>query len=127
MKLDLTIDLCTDGDFWVRNANELFDKSQPLYKKAKISYHCYSTDENIYFELHAEGDAYHCQYAARDLIQNLVVSLDVGALHYWLVKDLYEMLIGVKEKALFKGESGTWGGCMCGNYDGTNITLTIKV
>lgn len=132
MKLELSIHLNTDGDFGIRDidgkltGSPLFDETNPMYKDVKIGYH-YKLDGTIIdINLVAEGESSaQCQFAARDLMNNLVCQFEVLPSHYYLVKDLYNLVIDVSSQSLFKNISGTWRKQLFGNYEGSEVVISI--
>ena len=128
MKLTLRIHFQTDGDFYVRNIDNLFDPKGVMYKGANVQYQ-YEDDrdfEELRFVLSCEGEANACRWAARDLMEALAVSFDVSRTHYWLVKDLYDLVITPKREVLWKNDDVDRFWTIGGNYEGTELCLNIK-
>ena len=88
MKLLFDAEFHTDDDFGFRELE--FDKNARMYEKAKIDYMYDDTGcERIYIKLNAEGDENACRWALRDLLEDLMCSIDT--FKYYLVKDLYDL------------------------------------
>lgn len=126
MTLDLSIDLHTDGDFWIPDIDSVFDKTNVMYEGNSIVYKYCLECEQILFYLNVKGDAIKCYHAARDLMESLVCSFSVTSSHYYLVDYLYHLIIDVKDQSLYKNKSGIWTNHLFGNYDGTEIRLSIQ-
>ena len=115
----------TDGDFHfdVKNLKEL--RNIPLYDGAAIDYKQESNDYDVdHFHLVAEGPFSSCRRALKDLIEEMMVSIRVGARHHYIVKRVYELL-EVFHDAASSYEGVEMSEYMGGNYDGTEITLKI--
>lgn len=124
MKLYLKFEFHTDGDFYIEDVGTLIDIKSNLYKGANVKYRGSQSGETIWIELEADGDRNAGFYAARDLMQNLICNIRAGK--YYLVKDLYDMIIPAKE-LLWSNVSASYFKDISGNYDGTYIQLYILV
>lgn len=128
MQLFIRANFCTDGDFWVRDIDDLFDPKNSMYRGANIQYQFREDKdlEEFCFSLSCDGNHMACQWAARDLLEALAVSFSVDQTHYWLVKELYELVITPKETLLFGRDNVDRFWTLGGNYDGTELSLYIK-
>ncbi len=128
MKLALRIHFYTDGDYWIRNTDNLFDPHCSMYKGAEVQYqHEEERDfSELWFVLTCEGEANACRWAARDLMEALAVNFSVTQTHYWLVKDLYDLVITPKRDFLWSREDIDRFWTIDGNYEGTELYLYIK-
>ena len=124
MKLKLYISCYTDGDFSFNNIDNLFDVNNSLYKGAIISYTHLVDGEQIFFDLTCEGEPNPCRWAARDLMETLVCNIHTHK--YYLVKDLYDLIITPKEELLWSGRDVQYSDILSGNYDGTVLFLDIR-
>ena len=124
MKLKLYISCYTDGDFSFNNIDNLFDVNNSLYKGAIISYTHLVDGEQIFFDLTCEGEPNPCRWAARDLMETLVCNIHTHK--YYLVKDLYDLIITPKEELLWSGRDVHYSDILSGNYDGTVLFLDIR-
>ena len=62
-------------------------------------------------------------YKVNWFLENLIVICRVGSGHYYLVKELYEMIYKIKS-IVFEDDIDEQSSYIFGNYDGTFITLT---
>ena len=128
MRLELRINFRTDGDFGFDDIETIIDTNSPFYNGATLGYIAVPPmdGEDLYiFILTAEGDPNGCRYAARDFMQGLVCRLRTTDIKYYLIPEIYDLVIGPKENLLWSGTDVHHGGNMSGNYDGTKIRLDI--
>lgn len=128
MKLKLRINFQTDGDYnfiGIRN-DSILDSDSPFYngviKKFLMYDHPGYEEQMVWLE--CEGDANSCRYAARDIMEHLI-ERGIRVVHYWIVKYLYDLIIGCKEKVLWAHEDVHYRDTISGNYEGTYIELDI--
>ena len=69
-------------------------------------------------------EAQQCRWAARDILRNLIVHIRVSQSHYYLVKDLYELLYKAYDE-LMSCRNVYCNKCLSGNYEGTEVTLRV--
>lgn len=126
MKLRLEIHFHTDGDFCFLGLNDLINPNSSFYNGAVSIFEVNNlTDyEEIDILLECDGDANGCRWAARDVLENLIVR-GVSVSHYYLVKYLYDLLITPKEEVLWLDEDVRYKDTIGGNYEGTILTLDI--
>lgn len=126
MKLRLEIHFETDGDFCFLGLNDLINPNSSLYNGAVTRF---EADDHTYYEeidirLECDGDANGCRWAARDVLERLI-SKGIRTVRYYLVKDIYDLLITPKEKVLWSDEDVHYEGIISGNYEGTFLRLDI--
>lgn len=124
MRLELDIIFQTDGDFHIENGETLIDPNCSMYKKADVKYGFMQDGEHISIMLMAYGDANACRWAARDLIEHTMCGLRTHK--YYLIQDIYNMIIPPKEDLLWSGEEVRFHKVLGGNYEGTYIRLSIR-
>jgi len=124
MKLLLQFKFCTDGDFHIKDYNNLINPKDTMYKNANIKYLADKGIETIWIGLLADGERNACRWAARDLMERLVCS--VRTHKYYLIKELYDMIIPAKEDLLWSNSNVSHYKGLSGNYDGTFIRLNIE-
>lgn len=125
MKLSLEIDFHTDGDFWPI-AEKFIEPQSSFYNGAVKEFEVISEPGDEYYGiiLVCEGDANGCRWAARDVIEALICG-GFRLTHYWLIKDIYELIITPKEEWLWSDEDVHYYDSIEGNYGGTHIALDI--
>lgn len=126
MKLSLKMTFCTDGDFRFLLTKELIDPKSSFYNGAVKEFLIINEPENEFIDitLECEGDECGCQWAARDVMENLIRG-GILTVHYWLVQDIYELVIKPKERMLWGDKDVHYYDSMSGNYNGTEISLDI--
>lgn len=124
MNLSLTLELHTDGDFHIKDYATLIDPQCRMYKNATVKYEGLQDGEIIWIFLTAEGERNACQWAARDLLEHLVCNIRTHK--YYLIKDLYDLVIPAKENLLWSNKNVYHNGSLSGNYDGTFFNLIIQ-
>lgn len=128
MKLTLEMYFQTDGDFCFLDPNHLIHlfEDSPLYEDAVKEY-VYDDSDPYYIHilLNCEGNPNPCRWAARDLLEHLV-SDGIRVVHYWLVKNLYNLLITPDEEILWSEEDVHYYDSIDGNYEGTELKLDIE-
>ena len=125
MYLRLHIHFETDGDYCVNEWDNIFDKECSLYSGEPLNYHASIDSESYDFTLDYEGkEAQQCRWAARDILRNLIVNIRVSPSHYYLVKDLYELLYKAYDE-LMSCRNVYCNKCLSGNYEGTEVTLRV--
>lgn len=93
MKYVLKGTLHTDGDFYVDVNN---------FYKEEFREHIKWDGLLEEYEISLETtDIFY----VRDFLEALVVSYRVGSGHYWLIPDLYQMTIDIKESIFFEGHN----------------------
>ena len=113
----------TDGDFSFRDRRELFNPDASLYKGASIKYDIGEGYDDISFSLYAEGDPNPCRWAARDLMESLVCSIQTNK--YYVIKYLYDLIVTARIEYLWSGEDVDYFDSISGNYEGTELHLRI--
>lgn len=126
MELQLKIHFNTDGDFCFLGLDRLIDPKSSFYNGAVKNFIIDNQPdyETIDILLGCNGDANGCRWAARDVLEHLVTN-GFRVVHYWLVKDLYDLLITPKEDVLWSDENVHYQNTISGNYDGTVLRLDI--
>lgn len=126
MQLTLKMEFCTDGDFCFHSIDRLIDPKSSFYNGVVKDFRVINEpdDEFISVSLECEGDANGCRWAARDVMENLVVG-GIRVAHYWLVKYLYDLIITPRENALWSDKDVHYYDTISGNYDGTFLLLDI--
>ena len=126
MKIFLEMNFQTDGDFCFCDMNDLLKKQSSIYKDVikKFIFNDGSDYEDINILLECEGESDLCRWAVRDLIEGLFCN-GIKTTHYWVIKDLYNFLIPVKENFLWAEDDVQYYDTIEGNYTGTFIQLNI--
>lgn len=125
MKLYFEAIFYTDGDFSFdkNRVQEKIRDGNALYEGADINYVYTQDDEHIIICVNAEGDADSCRYYVRDLLEALICSISTHK--YWLVKDLYELLVYFHTKLWEEPNQFKIKG-LSGNYSGTWLKLSME-
>ena len=125
MKLMLHIHFETDGDYSVDGFSEVIDIESRMYGSEPLKYRAVEGFEEYDFLLEYEGKGSNeCRWAARDVLQGIIVRLRVSQSHYYLVKDLYDLLQGALDE-LWKDENVDYNKLIYGNYQGTEVSLHV--
>lgn len=131
MKLRLEIYFNTDGDFSFHHVEWLkhqVDPLSPFYDNAikNLEIHDDNREDETYsFLLECEGAPNPCRWAARDLLEHLITN-GIGLVHYWVLKDIYNLLITPKEEVLWSDEDVHYSDTLSGNYHNSYLTLDIE-
>ena len=125
MVLSFKAEFQSDGDygFYEERLSKLFYIDSPLYKEAVLDYHYEHEDEFTFVSLRVEGKKEACKYACGDLLEALICSFH--PCKYWLVKDMYEIFEYFYED-LWKDNNVCKEKSLGGNYDGTDLFLTME-
>lgn len=112
-KIDLKIDLETDGDY-----------SLPDYEKYGMKYEYGGYSGRFRFEDTAD-DNHKAIRDAMSVLENVLCGIRVAPGHYWIIEYIFDMFDGAIE-ALARREL-TYLGEVNGNYEGTEIEFTLEV
>lgn len=113
MRVKISIDLITDGDFSLRDIPEF--------------------DSAIYFDQYEDGEDYsltriydidYSEYLhdAINFLEKTLCEIHVSYTHHWLIEDIYKLFEGAIEAVRNKESCYRTIG---GNYDGTSIEVTF--
>jgi len=123
LRLDIFVN--TDGDFRFDDSEPYLETESSFYDGAELELHQDRGSERYSFVLCAKGKANPCRWAARDLVEHLACS--VRTHRSYVIPDVHAFLTSVLDDALWKDFSNSigYGKSLSGNYDGSELRLTI--
>lgn len=128
MEVILDAQFHTDGDFHFEDGNNLIDPNRDFYKNWKIKYDHDHSGETEYFYLRAVGSD-SCPFPLRDLLESMMCNLRVSKSHYWLIRDIYNILDEILNICVYERDNSedsvSVTKYLSGNYDGTTISAIV--